>query len=68
MTNVGARPLNLHICFGKLLEDMVDLFLFFWLLRGSSALVSTGYYATCIFEGKFIVGYAFPCLGLAGYP
>ncbi len=42
MTNVGARPLYLDICFGKLLEDMVVV-VFFWLLRGSSALVSTGY-------------------------
>ncbi len=25
MTNVGARPLNLDICFCKLLEDMVGL-------------------------------------------
>ncbi len=28
MTNVGARPLNLDICFGKLLEDMVGLVFF----------------------------------------
>ncbi len=26
MTNVGARPLNVDICFGKLLEDMVVVF------------------------------------------